>query len=142
METDVHPGFMTDWQQPMVILLTQAAGVSVIHETVYENRFGYTDALNTMGAKIQLFHECLGGAPCRFRHSGHAHSCIISGPTPLKGAAINIPDLRAGFSYMVGAVIAEGRTELSNVRYIERGYDRILEKFQNLGVNIEVKEND
>lgn len=136
-ETAVHPGLMTDWQQPLVILLTQAEGVSVIHETVYENRFGYVKALNDMGAKIQVFGECLGGAPCRFSQMGHAHSCLISGPTALKGANITIPDLRAGFSYMVAAVLAEGVSVLSNVGYIERGYDGILEKFQSLGVHIQ-----
>lgn len=140
VETDVHPGLMTDWQQPLVILLTQAEGMSVIHETVYENRFGYTKALNAMGARIQLFQECLGGRPCRFRHSGHRHSAVIHGPTPLKGSVIDIPDLRAGFSYLVAAVLAQGRSELRNVRYIERGYDRIVEKFRSLGAPIEVLE--
>ncbi|MCB1112984.1 MAG: UDP-N-acetylglucosamine 1-carboxyvinyltransferase, partial [Chlamydiia bacterium] len=61
LETDVHPGFMTDWQQPFVVLMTQATGSSVVHETVYENRFGYTDTLKTMGADITLFRQCLGG---------------------------------------------------------------------------------
>ncbi len=139
-ETGVHPGLMTDWQQPLVMLLTQANGVSVIHETVYENRFGYVNALNKMGAKIQVFNECLGGNPCRFRQMGYAHSCIISGPTPLKGTHIDIPDLRAGFSYLVAAVLAEGESVLSNVGYIERGYDRIVEKFKSLGVDIEIIE--
>ncbi len=140
-ETDVHPGLMTDWQQPLVILLTQAPGVSVIHETVYENRFSYVDALNRMGSKIQLFSECLGGLPCRFRQLGHKHSCVISGPTPLSGADIAIPDLRAGFSYLVAAVMAEGTSRLSNVGYIERGYDRILEKFRKLGATVSVEES-
>jgi UDP-N-acetylglucosamine 1-carboxyvinyltransferase len=136
-ETGVHPGLMTDWQQPLVILLTQADGVSVIHETVYENRFSYVQALNSMGARIQLFRECLGGLPCRFRHSGYLHSCVITGPTPLKGADIEIPDLRAGFSYLVAAVMAKGTSRLSNVSYIERGYDRILDKFRSLGAAVE-----
>ncbi len=139
VETAVHPGLMTDWQQPLVILLTQAAGASVIHETVYENRFGYTEALNRMGARIQLFDECLGGGVCRFRHLGHMHSAIVNGPTPLHGADIDIPDLRAGFSYLVAAVLAKGTTRLSNVSFIERGYDRIIEKFRDLGVPIEVE---
>ena len=59
LETDVHPGFLTDWQQPFVILLTQAKGSSVIHETVYEKRFGYTETLKKMGAELELFSECL-----------------------------------------------------------------------------------
>lgn len=140
-ETDVHPGLMTDWQQPLVILLTQARGASVIHETVYENRFGYTHALNKMGAQIQLYDECLGGKPCRFAHSNYKHSCVVMGPTPLKGAEIEIPDLRAGFSYMVAAVLAQGTSILTEVRYIERGYDNILGKFRDLGANISVIEH-
>jgi UDP-N-acetylglucosamine 1-carboxyvinyltransferase len=140
VETGVHPGLMTDWQQPLVILLTQAHGMSVIHETVYENRFGYAETLNRMGAKIQLYSECLGGRDCRFRNLGHRHSAVIMGPTPLKGAAIEIPDLRAGFSYLVAAALAQGKTEISGVKYIERGYDRVVEKFQALGVPISVIE--
>ncbi len=141
METGVHPGFMTDWQQPFVILLTQAKGLSVIHETVYENRFGYTQTLNRMGASIQLFSECLGGNPCRFRHLGHQHSAVIQGPTRLRGAQVEIPDLRAGFSYLVAAVVAEGVSELSGVHYIERGYDRVVEKFRALGAPITLRED-
>jgi len=57
IETDVHPGFMTDWQQPMVVALTQAQGRSIVHETVYENRFGFTDALTDMGANIEVYKE-------------------------------------------------------------------------------------
>jgi UDP-N-acetylglucosamine 1-carboxyvinyltransferase len=140
VETGVHPGLMTDWQQPLVILLTQAEGMSVIHETVYENRFGYAETLNRMGARIQLFSECLGGRDCRFRQMGHKHSAVIHGPTPLKGAEIEIPDLRAGFSYLVAAALAKGKTVLSGVKYIERGYDRVVEKFQALGVPISVIE--
>jgi UDP-N-acetylglucosamine 1-carboxyvinyltransferase len=138
VETGVHPGLMTDWQQPLTILLTQAEGMSVIHETVYENRFGYAETLNRMGARIQLYSECLGGASCRFRQSGHKHSAVIMGSTPLKGAKIEIPDLRAGFSYLVAAVLAKGETEISGIKYIERGYDRVVEKFRKLGVPISV----
>ena len=61
VETNVHPGFMTDWQQPLVVALTQAQGLSIVHETVYENRFGFTGALCKMGATIQVYRECLGG---------------------------------------------------------------------------------
>jgi len=136
LETDVHPGFMTDWQQPFTIVLTQAEGVSIIHETVYENRFGYTDALNKMGAKIYLFKECLGSRPCRFSHKDFFHSAIIVGPTPLKGAKIQVPDLRAGFSYLIAVLIAEGESELSGIETIERGYEGLKERLINLGANI------
>jgi UDP-N-acetylglucosamine enolpyruvyl transferase len=63
IETDVHPGFMTDWQQPLVVALSQASGLSIVHETVYENRFGFTDAKRQMGAEIQIYRECNGWPP-------------------------------------------------------------------------------
>ena len=69
IETDVHPGFMTDWQQPLVVALTQAKGLSIVHETVYENRFGFTKPLVQMGATVQLYRECLGSLPCRFQQA-------------------------------------------------------------------------
>ena len=138
LETDVHPGFMTDWQQPFVMLLTQAEGVSIVHETVYEDRFGYTEVLVKMGAKIQLHRECLGSKPCRFVDHDYRHSAVIVGPTPLKGAEIEIPDLRAGFSYLIAALIAQGSTRLSGVEQIERGYEDIIGKLKALGAEIEV----
>ena len=67
LETDVHPGFQTDWQQPLVVALTQATGLSIVHETVYESRLGFTSALNQMGAHIQLYRECLGGSALPLR---------------------------------------------------------------------------
>ncbi len=138
LETDVHPGFMTDWQQPFVMLMTQVAGLSVVHETVYENRFGYTETLVQMGAEIQLFRQCLGEKPCRFKSRDFAHSCVVKGPTPLHAADITIPDLRAGFSYLIAAAVAEGVSRLRGVQYVERGYEQIFEKFQGLGANIEL----
>ncbi|MBV9228210.1 MAG: UDP-N-acetylglucosamine 1-carboxyvinyltransferase, partial [Chloroflexi bacterium] len=77
LETDVHPGFMTDWQQPFTILLTQADGMSVVHETIYEDRFGYTSALQRMGAHVGLYPKCLGEVPCRFRAKEYMHSCVV-----------------------------------------------------------------
>ncbi len=139
LETDVHPGFMTDWQQPFVMLLTQAAGVSIVHETVYEDRFGYTESLNAMGANIQLHRECLGGKTCRFANGNYRHSGVIVGPTPLHGAEIRIPDLRAGFSYLIAALIAEGESRITNVELIERGYEDIIGKLQRLGADIQTQ---
>ena len=80
LETDVYPGFSTDWQQPFVVLLTQSSGSSVVHETVYENRFGYSETLVEMGADISLFRQCLGGKACRFAQQGHYHSLVVKGP--------------------------------------------------------------
>lgn len=139
LETDTHPGFMTDWQQPFVMLLSQAKGVSIVHETIFEDRFGYTDALVKMGANVQLHHDCLGSKNCRFKHQNYNHSCIISGPTPLKAADICIPDLRAGFSYVLAALMAKGESRVTGVELIERGYENIIGKLQALGADIKAE---
>lgn len=138
VETAVHPGFMTDWQQPFVVLLTQSEGTSVVHETVYENRFGYTATLGEMGADIQPFSECLGGHPCRFAMRNYPHSIVVKGLTPLIGQEITIPDLRAGFAYLMAALIADGESTLYNIHYLERGYEEIAEKLTLLGAKIQV----
>ncbi|MCC5831653.1 MAG: UDP-N-acetylglucosamine 1-carboxyvinyltransferase [Chlamydiales bacterium] len=136
VETDVHPGFMTDWQQPYAILLTQAQGISVIHETVYENRFGYTQTLKKMGAEIDLFKQCLGNKPCRYAMRSYEHSIIVRGSTPLQGCEITIPDLRAGFAYVMAALIASGESTINGMRFLDRGYENLVAKLQKLGANI------
>jgi UDP-N-acetylglucosamine 1-carboxyvinyltransferase len=137
LETNVHPGFLTDWQQPFVALLTQAKGISIVHETVYENRFGYTEMLQKMGADIQLSTECLGSCPCRFHHMDYKHTCLIKGPTPLTASKLEIPDLRAGFSYVLAALMAEGTSTLSGLPYLDRGYENLVEKLQALGASVQ-----
>lgn len=136
LETDVHPGFMTDWQQPFVVLMTQAHGTSVIHETVYENRFGYTRTLKEMGADIELFTKCLGGKQCRFASSDHHHSIVVKGPTPLKAKEITIPDLRAGFAYVMAALLAPDVSTISSVDFLDRGYEDLVNKLTSLGADI------
>ena len=138
LETDVHPGFMTDWQQPVVVALSQADGVSIVHETVYENRFGFTDALIRMGANIQVHRECLGSIPCRFGQRNFLHSAVISGPVKLKGAEIDIPDLRGGFSHLIAALAAEGTSRVTGVELINRGYEHFLDKLEGLGADFDV----
>ncbi|WP_058234228.1 UDP-N-acetylglucosamine 1-carboxyvinyltransferase [Devriesea agamarum] len=133
IETDVHPGFMTDWQQPLVVALTQAEGLSIVHETVYENRLGFTRALNDMGAKIQVYRECLGGSRCRFGQRNFNHSAVISGATPLKAAEIEVPDLRGGFSYLIAALAADGVSRIHGIDLIDRGYELFREKLTALG---------
>jgi len=137
IETDVHPGFMTDWQQPMVVALTQARGLSIMHETVYERRLGYTEALNQMGATIQTYRECLGGTPCRFGRRNFRHSAVIAGPTKLQGTDVVIPDLRAGFAHVIAALAAEGPSTVYGVSLINRGYEDFEEKLVGLGAHIE-----
>ncbi len=136
VETNVHPGFMTDWQQPLVVALTQAQGLSIVHETVYENRFGFTQALCQMGAQIQVYRECLGGASCRFGQRNFYHSAVISGPTPLHGADIEVPDLRGGFSHLIAALAAEGTSRVEGIDLIDRGYESFMSKLQALDADV------
>jgi len=137
IETDVHPSFMTDWQQPFVVVLTQAEGASVVHETIYENRFGFTKALNDLGANIKLSNKCLGNKPCRFVNKNYLHSAVIVGATPLKASNIKIPDLRAGFAYLIAALVAEGESIVSGISHIERGHPDIVERLKDIGAKIE-----
>ncbi len=135
LETDVHPGFMTDWQSPFVTALTQAEGVSVVHETVYEDRLGYTDALRSLGAQIQVFTECLGPTRCRFGAANHRHSAVVVGPTRLHGAELVVPDLRAGFSYVIAAASADGESLIHGVDLLDRGYADFRTKLSAVGVD-------
>lgn len=137
LETAVHPGFMTDWQQPLVVALTQAKGLSIVHETVYENRFGFTKALRKMGANIQVYRECLGGTPCRFGERNFFHSAVISGPTPLRAADIEVPDLRGGFSHLIAALAAQGTSTVSGIDVISRGYEHFTTKLHKLNAHVE-----
>ena len=138
IETDVHPGFMTDWQQPMVVALTQAEGRSIVHETVYENRFGFTDALVQMGANIEVYKEGIASITRRVPRRPLEQAAVISGPTPLRGANIRVPDLRGGFSHVIAAVTAQGTSEVSNIGIISRGYEHLLQKLDGLGVSFEL----
>jgi len=133
VETDVHPGFMTDWQQPLIVALTQAEGVSVIHETVYENRFGFTDALVEMGADIVVHQDGLESVTRRVPRRNLEQAAVITGPTPLHGADVRVPDLRGGFSYLIAALTAEGRSTVTNLGIISRGYEHFVDKLEALG---------
>lgn len=137
LETNVHPGFMTDWQPPFVILLTQAVGMSVVHETVFEDRFGYVSELQKMGADVALYDACLGRLPCRFASSSYKHSCVIKGPAALRGSRMTIPDLRAGFSYLIAAIVAQGTSYITGVSHLDRGYEEIDKCLAGLGANIQ-----
>ena len=139
LETDTYPGFATDWQQPTVVTLTQAKGISVVHETVYEDRFGYTEDLVRMGADIGVFAKCLGELECRFRNHSQPHSAVITGPTPLRGAKIEIPDIRAGMAQVIAALVAEGESELTGIHHLERGYEELWNKLRAVGADFEVK---
>lgn len=136
LETDTHPGFMTDWQQPFVTVLTQAEGTSVVHETVYEERFGYTEALKKMGADITLFSNCLGEIECRFKGMNYKHSAVINGPSKLHAAEVEVPDIRAGLAFVVAALIADGTSTLTGIEHLDRGYENLEEKLRGIGAQI------
>ncbi|WP_336631313.1 MULTISPECIES: UDP-N-acetylglucosamine 1-carboxyvinyltransferase [unclassified Microbacterium] len=138
VETDVHPGFMTDWQQPLIVALTQAHGVSTVHETVYENRLGFTQALNKMGADIVVHPEGIASPDRRVPRRALEQAAVITGPTPLHGADVVVPDLRGGYSYVIAALAAEGESIVRNVEIIRRGYEKFFDKLTALGADFRV----
>lgn len=138
VETDVHPGFMTDWQQPLIVALTQAPGESVVHETVYENRLGFTAALVQMGADIVVHPHGLETPGRRVPRRALEQAAVIHGPTPLHGADVEVPDLRGGYSYVIAALAAEGESTVRNVGIIRRGYEKFFAKLDALGADFDV----
>lgn len=127
LRTHEYPGFVTDLQPPFTVLTTQASGISLIHETIYEGRLFFTDILNRMGAQIIMCDP---------------HRVVVSGPTKLYGSKIESPDLRAGIALLVAALIAEGKSEIENIYQIDRGYEDIEGRLKALGARIErVNEN-
>ena len=136
IRTDVHPGFMTDWQQPLAVLLTQAHGISTIHETIYEDRFAFALDLNEMGAKIKVTTECPPNDPCRLSGKNHYHFATIEGPTPLTSKNLTVRDLRSGMVDILAALVASGVSEVDGVEEIDRGYERIDERLRQLGADM------
>lgn len=137
VETDTHPGFMTDWQSPMVALFTRCEGLSVMYETVYENRFTYVPWLNKMGAQIETYNTPLGTVQGRFVGSSTPCSVVVRGGAPLKGTDVVVPDIRGGFAYVLAAASAEGTTTITGTHHLDRGYNRPIENFKGLGLDIE-----
>lgn len=121
LRTAVYPGFPTDLQAPFTVLLTQAQGQSKIFETLFEGRLSYLFELEKMGAQVQILNP---------------HQAIIKGPTPLKGVPIASCDIRAGAAMVLAALCAKGTTEISNINYIDRGYEKLDIKLQSLGAGI------
>lgn len=136
VRTDVHPGFMTDWQQPLAVLLTQAHGTSTIHETIYEDRFAYALDLNEMGARMKVTTDCPPNDPCRLQGKDHYHFATIDGPTPLASKNLAVRDLRSGMVDILAALVAQGVSEVDGVEEIDRGYERIDERLRQLGADI------
>ncbi|AKM84680.1 MAG: UDP-N-acetylglucosamine 1-carboxyvinyltransferase, UDP-N-acetylglucosamine 1-carboxyvinyltransferase [candidate division Kazan bacterium GW2011_GWA1_50_15] len=122
IRTDVYPGFPTDLQAPLAVLLTQANGTSLIFETMFEGRLNYFQELARMGATANIL---------------DAHRAAINGPTVLYGKSIESLDIRAGATLILAALIAHGRSEIDHIELIDRGYERIDEKLNALGAQIE-----
>lgn len=121
VKTLPYPGFPTDLQPIVVTLLTMAEGTSMVNEGVWENRFQYVDELRRLGANISV--------------SGR--TAVIEGSKQLTGAYVKATDLRAGAAMIVAGLMAEGTTRITNVQYIDRGYEHVEEKFGMLGADIQ-----
>lgn len=140
--TKYHPGFMTDWQAPWALLMTQAQGVSTIHETVYEDRFGYVPELLKMGASMSFFDPKITNPDDYYnfnwsdRRDGNQHAIRICGPTTLHNAVLEVTDLRAGATLILGALLAHGKSVVHGIEHIDRGYEKIEERLRNLGADI------
>lgn len=122
IKTHEYPGFPTDLQAPITVFLTQAAGESLVHETIFDGRLNYTADVVRMGANIMLM---------------DAHRALVKGPCALRGKELDGPDIRAGLAYVIAAIIAEGKSIINNVYYIDRGYEHIEERLQAVGVHIQ-----
>ncbi len=121
LKTAVYPGFATDLQAPFSVLLTQGSGVSKIFETLFEGRLNYLFELEKMGARIEFL---------------NSHQALIIGPKKLKGVPISSCDIRAGAAMVIAALSADGETEISNINYIDRGYEGLDKKLRALGAQI------
>lgn len=121
METRVYPGFPTDLQSPLMAVLSKAGGISVIRETIFENRFRVAKELNRMGARIFL----------------KENQALIYGVEKLKGMEVAAEELRGGAALIIAGLLAEGRTKVAGLSYIERGYEDIVRDLKCLGAKIE-----
>ena len=121
IKTLPYPGFPTDLQAQMGVVLSIAKGTSIINESIFESRFQYTEELNKMGAKI----------------TSQGKSAVFDGVEELIAAPVCVPDLRAGAALIIAGTIAKGTTEIYHLEHIDRGYEHIEEKFKKIGANIE-----
>ncbi|HHW24334.1 MAG TPA: UDP-N-acetylglucosamine 1-carboxyvinyltransferase [Bacillota bacterium] len=120
VKTLPYPGFPTDMQPQMCVLMCLADGVSYLNESIFENRFRYVEELKRMGANIKV----------------DGHTAIIEGGTPLSAAQVHAHDLRAGAALVIAGLATEGRTEIEEIQHIERGYDNLVGKLQSVGADI------
>jgi UDP-N-acetylglucosamine 1-carboxyvinyltransferase len=146
VKSDIWPGFSTDWMQPLSILLALAKGKSIIHETVFENRLGFLTSLKKLGLNSVILTSCPENDNCRFANKNFPHTAIIEGSTKFISKdssdstdplVLDILDLRAGFAFLMAAVVSEGYTYITGIDKIERGYGDIPAKLESLGMKIE-----
>jgi len=142
--TTPHPGFNTDTQGPWAILMTQAEGTSTIHETVFENRFGYVEELKKLGADIEFYQPVIEnpldvyqfGIESQEELKTHHQAIRICGPTKLHNGALIATDIRAGASLVIAACVAEGESVILGASHIDRGYEGIEVQLSALGADI------
>ena len=126
IKTLPYPGFPTDMQSIFGAMLTTAKGTSVIIETIFENRYKYTNELIRMGAKITI----------------EGKMAIIKGVKRLSGAEVLATDLRGGAAMVIAGLQAKGKTKINNIEYILRGYENLDKKLNSIGANIKIEEGD
>lgn len=119
--THEYPGFATDLQAPVTVLLTQCEGTSLVHDPIFDGRLYYTDMLRQMGAHIVLCDP---------------HRALVSGKSELFGRRIVSPDIRAGMALVLAGIIAQGKTTIENIYHIDRGYEELEKRLQSVGVDI------
>lgn len=141
VETEPHPGFMTDWQQNWVVLMTQAHGVSTVHERVFENRFAFVSELQKLGANIEFDGTPVANAKdyYHFTHDPekvYKQAIKIYGPQQLHSGVLTVTDLRAGATLAIAALLVPGESVVNGVSILERGYERFVEKVTKLGGDI------
>ena len=145
--TSIYPGFMTDWQAPWSVLMTQANGISIIHEAVFENKLGHIEELKKMGAVIEPFDPEVKDKEAFYNFNledddlTYIHAVKISGPTPLHNAILKMENIRAGATMVLAALAAKGTTTIFGIEKLDRGYEVLEERLRSLGAEIErVKE--
>jgi UDP-N-acetylglucosamine 1-carboxyvinyltransferase len=140
--TGIHPGFLTDWQAPWAILMTQAEGVASIHETVFENKLGYVKDLKRMGAKVKLYNPEVKDREATYNFNleddrpEFFHAVRIEGPTQLHNAVMTTLDIRAGAAIVLAALIAKGRSTIYGIEKLDRGYEGFEKRLSSLGADI------
>lgn len=142
VRTSIYPGFMTDWQAPWAVLMTQAIGESIIHETVFENKLGYVNDLKKMGASVKLFNPVVADPELVYNfnlednNSSYFHAVKINGPKELHNAVVTMADIRAGAAVVIAALSAKGESYILDVQKLDRGYEHFEQRIKKLGAAI------